>query len=107
MYDQVFKPSKLPEKADFHLFRAGVEPKWEDPECTNGGKWTVISSNKDSLETMWLETVCIFIFLGCSVVINVFLMNVSYCFVSFVFKEHVIHMMFYFRAVNGFNWRAI
>ncbi|KAK1379737.1 mRNA cap-binding protein [Heracleum sosnowskyi] len=56
LYDQVFKPSKLPEKADYHLFRAGVEPKWEDPACANGGKWTVISSNKDGLETMWLET---------------------------------------------------
>jgi hypothetical protein len=46
------------------LFKAGVEPKWEDPECANGGKWTVISSRKPNLDTMWLETVsfCSFIF---------------------------------------------
>ncbi|KAM0966700.1 hypothetical protein ACFX2C_022422 [Malus domestica] len=57
LYDHVFKPSKLTVHADFHLFRAGVEPKWEDPECANGGKWTVTSSRKANLDTMWLETV--------------------------------------------------
>ncbi|GFY93115.1 eukaryotic initiation factor 4E protein [Actinidia rufa] len=57
LYDQIFKPSKLPANGDFHLFKAGVEPKWEDPECANGGKWTVTSSGKANLENMWLETV--------------------------------------------------
>ncbi|KAF3457843.1 hypothetical protein FNV43_RR02503 [Rhamnella rubrinervis] len=56
LYDQVFKPSKLPANADFHMFKAGVEPKWEDPECANGGKWTITSSRKGGLDTMWLET---------------------------------------------------
>ncbi|CAM8978539.1 unnamed protein product [Rhodiola kirilowii] len=27
LYDQVFKPSKLPGNAEIHLFKAGVEPK--------------------------------------------------------------------------------
>ncbi|PWA75407.1 eukaryotic translation initiation factor (iso) 4E [Artemisia annua] len=53
---QVFKPSKLPGNADFHMFKAGIEPKWEDPEYANGGKWTVTSSRKAGLETMWSET---------------------------------------------------
>ncbi|XP_055813756.1 eukaryotic translation initiation factor [Solanum dulcamara] len=56
LYDQIFKPSKLTVNADFHLFKAGIEPKWEDPECANGGKWTATSSRKANLETMWLET---------------------------------------------------
>ncbi|KAL5229803.1 hypothetical protein ABZP36_028579 [Zizania latifolia] len=56
LYDQIFRPSKLTVNADFHLFKAGVEPKWEDPECANGGKWTVPCSRKATLETMWLET---------------------------------------------------
>lgn len=64
LYDQVFRPSKLPVSADFHLFKAGVEPKWEDPECANGGKWTAISSKKAGLDTMWLQTVNILVFLG-------------------------------------------
>ncbi|CAN1279704.1 Eukaryotic translation initiation factor isoform 4E, partial [Linum perenne] len=56
LYEQVFQPSKLPAQADFHLFRAGVEPKWEDPECANGGKWSVTCGKKSLLDTMWLET---------------------------------------------------
>ncbi|XP_024958975.1 eukaryotic translation initiation factor-like [Cynara cardunculus var. scolymus] len=56
LYDQVFKPSKLPGNAEFHLFKDGIEPKWEDPQCANGGKWTVTSSRKATLETMWFET---------------------------------------------------
>ncbi|KAI9195899.1 hypothetical protein LWI28_019219 [Acer negundo] len=56
LYDQTFKPSRLTMNADFHLFKAGVEPKWEDPECANGGKWSVTSNRKATLDTMWLET---------------------------------------------------
>ncbi|XP_042030961.1 eukaryotic translation initiation factor-like [Salvia splendens] len=56
LYDQIFRPSKFPANADFHLFKAGVEPKWEDPECANGGKWTVTSNKKTDLDSMWLST---------------------------------------------------
>lgn len=59
LYDQVFKPSKLTANADFHLFKTGIEPKWEDPECANGGKWSVTVGRKPQLDTMWLETVFI------------------------------------------------
>ncbi|KAK2422187.1 Eukaryotic initiation factor 4E protein [Trifolium repens] len=56
LHDQIFKPSKLPASADFHLFKDGIEPKWEDPECANGGKWTLTSKGKGNLDTVWLET---------------------------------------------------
>ncbi|CAK9180200.1 unnamed protein product [Ilex paraguariensis] len=56
LYDQIFRPSKFPANADFHLFKGGIEPKWEDPECANGGKWTVTSNKKPDLDNMWLET---------------------------------------------------
>ncbi|KAL7124145.1 hypothetical protein ABFS83_14G028500 [Erythranthe nasuta] len=56
LYDQIFRPSKFPTNADFHLFRAGVEPKWEDPECANGGKWAVNCSKNVNMDNMWLET---------------------------------------------------
>lgn len=57
LYEQIFKPSRLPMNADFHLFKTGIEPKWEDPECANGGKWSVTSNRKANLDAMWLETV--------------------------------------------------
>lgn len=47
----------MPANADFHMFKVGIEPKWEDPECANGGKWTVAVNRKSNLDTMWLETV--------------------------------------------------
>ncbi|KAL8171304.1 hypothetical protein V2J09_023108 [Rumex salicifolius] len=56
LYDQIFKPSKLTVNADFHLFKTGVEPKWEDPECAHGGKWTIASPGKGTLDKMWLES---------------------------------------------------
>jgi translation initiation factor 4E len=61
LYDQIFKPSKFPANADFHLFKAGIEPKWEDPECAYGGKWTVTSSSKANLDKMWLESLMVLI----------------------------------------------
>ncbi|RAL54537.1 unnamed protein product [Cuscuta campestris] len=56
LYEQIFKPSEVTVNADFHLFKAGIEPKWEDPECANGGKWTIGINQKTHLDTMWLET---------------------------------------------------
>ncbi|KAH9618834.1 hypothetical protein KSS87_006530 [Heliosperma pusillum] len=56
LYEQIFKPSNLITNADFHLFKAEIEPKWEDPECAKGGKWTVAASGKTDLDKMWLET---------------------------------------------------
>ncbi|XP_074301983.1 eukaryotic translation initiation factor-like [Silene latifolia] len=56
LYDQIFKPSKLITNADFHLFKAEIEPKWEDPECAKGGKWTAAANRKPDLDRMWLET---------------------------------------------------
>lgn len=46
--------------ADFHCFKAGIEPKWEDPSCASGGKWTANlpkGSSKALLDTFWLHTV--------------------------------------------------
>lgn len=44
--------------ADFYCFKNKIEPKWEDPVCANGGKWTVIFP-KGKSDTSWLYTVCL------------------------------------------------
>ncbi|KAG0457338.1 hypothetical protein HPP92_022190 [Vanilla planifolia] len=56
LHDQIFRPSKLQVNADFHCFKAGIEPKWEDPECANGGRWSITINRKANLDSMWLET---------------------------------------------------
>lgn len=58
LYNNINHPSKLIVGADFHCFKDNVEPKWEDPVCANGGKWT-ISCLRGRSDQMWLYTVCI------------------------------------------------
>ncbi|OMO82796.1 Translation Initiation factor eIF- 4e [Corchorus olitorius] len=55
LYNNIHHPSKLAVGADFHCFKHKIEPKWEDPVCANGGKWTVTFSRGKS-DTCWLYT---------------------------------------------------
>ncbi|KAG0500174.1 hypothetical protein HPP92_000246 [Vanilla planifolia] len=55
LYNNIHKPSKLGIGADFHCFKHGIEPKWEDPVCANGGKWT-ISCSRVKVDLWWLYT---------------------------------------------------
>lgn len=55
VYNNVHHPSKLTIGADFHCFKNKIEPKWEDPICANGGKWTVTFQRGKS-DTCWLYT---------------------------------------------------
>lgn len=57
VYNNIHHPSKLAVGADFHCFKNKIEPKWEDPICANGGKWTV-SFSRGKSDTSWLYTVC-------------------------------------------------
>ncbi|NP_001312085.1 eukaryotic translation initiation factor 4E-1-like [Nicotiana tabacum] len=54
-YNNINHPSKLVTGADFHCFKHKIEPKWEDPVCANGGKWTM-SFSKGKSDTSWLYT---------------------------------------------------
>lgn len=55
VYNNIHHPSKLTTGADFHCFKNKIEPKWEDPVCANGGKWTMIFQRGKS-DTCWLYT---------------------------------------------------
>lgn len=61
LYNNIVPPSRLGHGADFHLFKEGVEPKWEDAKCATGGKWTAnipkTPNSKQLLDTYWLHTV--------------------------------------------------
>ncbi|WZZ24772.1 hypothetical protein YC2023_008173 [Brassica napus] len=41
LYNNIRHPSKLANGADLYCFKHNIEPKWEDPICANGGKWTM------------------------------------------------------------------
>ncbi|XP_010540535.1 PREDICTED: eukaryotic translation initiation factor 4E-1-like [Tarenaya hassleriana] len=55
LYNNMYHPSKLAPGADLYCFKHEMEPKWEDPECSNGGKWTMIFPRGKS-DTNWLHT---------------------------------------------------
>ncbi|CAI9773254.1 unnamed protein product [Fraxinus pennsylvanica] len=55
VYNNINHPSKLAVGADFHCFKDKIEPKWEDPVCANGGKWTMAFDRGES-DTCWLYT---------------------------------------------------
>ncbi|KAG6545188.1 hypothetical protein Mapa_013300 [Marchantia paleacea] len=60
LYNNVLQPSHLIAGADFHCFKVGIEPKWEDPRCAQGGKWSTSTprgnNNKATLDQFWLHT---------------------------------------------------
>jgi translation initiation factor 4E len=45
----------LPIGSNFHFFIYGIEPKWEDFQNLNGGKWVISfpRSNSQDLEKIW------------------------------------------------------
>lgn len=47
----------MPQKADYHLFKAGVRPEWEDPQNKHGGKWSYQYKDKRSVDVdrLWLQ----------------------------------------------------
>jgi len=59
LYNNIKPPSWLPPGTDFHLFKTGIEPKWEDPKCENGGKWTILvpkgNNAKQTIDKYWLH----------------------------------------------------
>jgi len=60
LYNNIYPPSQLVSGSDYHLFKEGIEPKWEDPLNEKGGKWVVTLPNKNRKETsdkMWLYLV--------------------------------------------------
>ncbi|ORY36306.1 putative eukaryotic initiation factor 4E [Rhizoclosmatium globosum] len=59
VYNNVIKASGLSAGSNFHLFQAGIEPMWEDPQNEKGGKWVaqVTKARASELDTLWLNTI--------------------------------------------------
>lgn len=56
LYNNINSPSKFQVNSDFYCFKEKIEPKWEDPLCANGGKWTMVFP-KGKSDAAWLYTV--------------------------------------------------
>mmetsp|Transcript_53017 Transcript_53017/g.133309 ORF Transcript_53017/g.133309 Transcript_53017/m.133309 type:complete len:188 (-) Transcript_53017:64-627(-) len=40
-YNHLVRPNDLPNTSDYHLFKTGIKPMWEDEANKLGGKWIV------------------------------------------------------------------
>merc|ERR1712137_695540 len=40
-YNHMVRPNELPNTADYHMFKKGIKPMWEDDANKKGGKWIV------------------------------------------------------------------
>lgn len=59
LYNNVIPPSALPQKANYYLFKDGIQPAWEDPMNANGGKWSIQlprDKSRAGIDKLWLFT---------------------------------------------------
>lgn len=54
-YDHLVRPNDLPNTTDYHFFREGIKPTWEDPGNVQGGKW-IVRLRKGLASRYWEET---------------------------------------------------
>jgi len=55
-YNYLRRPNDLSSTTDYHLFREGVKPTWEDPANAKGGKW-IVRLPKGLASRYWEEVV--------------------------------------------------
>ncbi|KAF9577158.1 hypothetical protein BGW38_007815, partial [Lunasporangiospora selenospora] len=56
-FNWIEKPHKLDFNGNYHLFKDGIKPMWEDPANANGGRWivTFVDRNLELLDRCWFE----------------------------------------------------
>ncbi|KAL1917632.1 uncharacterized protein VTP21DRAFT_4025 [Calcarisporiella thermophila] len=52
VYSHLKRPHELPSVSDYHLFKQGVRPVWEDDANINGGKW-IVRLKKGLASRLW------------------------------------------------------
>ncbi|KAE8449510.1 hypothetical protein EG329_008119 [Mollisiaceae sp. DMI_Dod_QoI] len=57
VYNNIAPVSELALKSDYHLFKQGVRPEWEDPQNKHGGKWSYQFKEKRNvpIDDLWLH----------------------------------------------------
>jgi len=59
LFNNLVNASQLDSGSNFHLFKEGIEPQWEDPANKNGGKWiaTFTRNEFQIADKAWMYTV--------------------------------------------------
>jgi len=56
VYNHLVRPNELPTTTDYHFFREGIKPTWEDANNSKGGKW-IVRLRKGLASRYWEEIV--------------------------------------------------
>lgn len=58
VYNNIAPVSELALKSDYHLFKTGVRPEWEDSQNKHGGRWAYSFKDKRGIDIdrLWLHT---------------------------------------------------
>ena len=56
IYDHIARPNDFKVTTDYHLFKKGIKPTWEDPANNSGGKW-MVRLKKGLASRYWEELV--------------------------------------------------
>jgi len=94
VYNNINKATELSTGSNYHLFKFGIRPEWEDEQNKAGGKWVVniTKDRKNELDTMWLHTVCI----GLEISHFPFFFRLSCKYIHLIFK----HISLFFFSLN-------
>jgi translation initiation factor 4E len=60
LFNNLKPASEIQTGSNYHVFKEGVEPKWEDEQNAKGGKWLITLPPKarvKQLDQMWLWAV--------------------------------------------------
>jgi len=52
-YNHMVKPSKIETNANYHFFKKGIKPMWEDAQNSKGGKWVITLKDKVLVDILW------------------------------------------------------
>eukprot|EP01086_Lenisia_limosa_P010617 TRINITY_DN350_c0_g3_i1.p1 TRINITY_DN350_c0_g3~~TRINITY_DN350_c0_g3_i1.p1 ORF type:complete len:210 (-),score=66.02 TRINITY_DN350_c0_g3_i1:80-709(-) len=57
LINSIAHASHLKAGSNYHCFREGIEPKWEDPANEGGGKWSLIltQSHNQNIDHLWIN----------------------------------------------------
>jgi translation initiation factor 4E len=55
LFNNLMPPSKLQIGSNYHMFKDGVEPNWEDGENSEGGKWLINFNRRSEAELKYFD----------------------------------------------------
>jgi len=57
-YNHMVKPSKIETNSNYHFFKKGIKPMWEDSQNSKGGKWVLtMKGDKTLVDVIWENVV--------------------------------------------------